>query len=379
MVQRYLPNHPSMLLKEERPHEQLVNSLESIVRACPPQDTYSRHDLHGLYSGPTSIAYLFLRLAQIYPNLVVDGHDASSWCRAYLLPSSRDHGRQPVEVTVDKCGVINEELAACAILAAMTGDEEYCSILVHHTATVVQPCGSDEWLYGRAGFLYLLRMVRQWTPSSGTKETMQACIKKVGDRILQDGPPWRWHGKEYLGAVHGSVGIITQLVLCNPDYAAHPKVTAALNDLLRSQDSAGGNFPSSVESGRDSLVQFCHGAPGFVLSLPLIQKYFDAATQVTIDDCVAQARNCIWERGLLTKEPNLCHGATANALALTSPQREHLMAYTTTKMVAKGIEEGWYIEGSDPYGLFCGEAGRAWGWAVIVAGKDLGIIGYSDV
>lgn len=208
---------------------------------------------------------------------------------------------------------------------------------------------------------------------------MQACIKKVGDRILQDGPPWIWHGKEYLGAVHGSVGIITQLVLCNPDYAAHPKVIAALNELLRSQDSASGNFPSSVESGRDSLVQFCHGAPGFVLSLPLIQKYFDAATQVTINDCVAQARKCIWERGLLTKEPNLCHGATANALALTSPQREHLMAYTTTKMVAKGVEEGWYIEGSDPYGLFCGEAGRAWGWAVIDAGKDLGIIGYSDV
>lgn len=88
MVQRFFPNHPSVLLKEERPHEQLVSSLESIIRACPPQDTYSRHALHGLYSGPTSIAYLFLRLAQIYPNLVVEGHDASSWCRAYLLPSS---------------------------------------------------------------------------------------------------------------------------------------------------------------------------------------------------------------------------------------------------------------------------------------------------
>lgn len=379
MVQRYIPNHPSKLLKEERPHEQLVNSLKLIVQAYPPQDTYSRHDLHGLYSGPTSIAYLFLHLAQIYPDIVVGGHHASSWCKAYLLPSNRDHGRQHVEVTVDNCGVINEELAACAVLAAMTGDEEYCSILVHHTGTIVQPYGSDEWLYGRAGFLYLLRMVRHWTPSSSTQEAMQACINKVGDRILQGGPPWRWHGKEYLGAVHGSVGIITQLVLCNPDNAAHPKVTATLNELLHSQDPAGGNFPSSVESGRDSLVQFCHGAPGFVLSLPLIQRYFDAATQATIDNCVAKARNCIWERGLLTKEPNLCHGATANALALSSPQREHFMAYTTAEVIAKGIDEGWYSEGSDPYGLFCGAAGRAWGWTVMDAGKDMGIIGYSDV
>ncbi|KAL8846898.1 MAG: hypothetical protein Q9221_008039 [Calogaya cf. arnoldii] len=379
MVQRYIPNHPSKLLKEERPHGQLVDSLESIVQAYPPRDTYHRHDLHGLYSGPTSVAYLFLHLAQIYPDLVVGGHHASSWCKAYLLPFIRGHSRQHVEVTVDHCGVINEELAACAVLAALTGDREYSDSLVHHTVTIVQPYGSDEWLYGRAGFLYLLRMVRHWTPSTTTKDAMTVSIKKVGDRILQDGPPWRWHGKEYLGAVHGSVGIITQLVLCNPDYSAHPKVTTTLIELLQSQDPTSGNFPSSVESGRDSLVQFCHGSPGFALSLPLIQKYFDDATQATIDDCMAKARKCIWERGLLTKKPSLCHGAAANALALTSPQREHLMAYTTTGVIAKGIEEGWYIEGSDRYGLFCGEAGRAWGWTVMDAGKDMGIIGYSDV
>ena len=379
MVQRYIPNNPSKLLTEERPHEELVQCLETIVQGYPPQHNYSRSDLHGLYSGPTSIGYLFLRLAHTEPGLIVGGHHASSWCKAYMSPSSRGHGRHQIEVTGDKCGVINEELARCAVLAAMTGEEEYSSVLVHHTLTVVQPHGSDEWLYGRAGFMYLLRMVRHWVPSTSTKEAMDACIKRVGDRILQDGPPWTWHGKEYLGAVHGSIGIITQLILCNPAYAAHPKVTIALNELLQSQDPTGGNFPSSVESGRDSLVQFCHGAPGFVLSLPLVQNYFDAGTQDTINDAVTQARDCVWERGLLTKEPNLCHGATGNALALSSPQREHFMAYTTAGMIAKGKEEGWYIEGSDPYGLFCGEGGRAWGWTVMDVGKDMGIIGYSDV
>ncbi|KAL8993223.1 MAG: hypothetical protein Q9169_006506 [Polycauliona sp. 2 TL-2023] len=378
MVQRYIPDHAATLLAEDRPDEQLVKSLESIIQSYPPRDTYSHHDLHGLYSGPTSIAYLFLHLAHGHPDLVVARHHASTWCKGYLSPSSRSRGHHDVKVTVDNCGVINEELSACAVLAAVTGDDEYSDVLVHHTSTVVQPHGSDEWLYGRAGFLYLLRMVRHWAQNSRTKEAMSACMERVGDRILQNGPPWKWHQKEYLGAVHGSMGIITQLVLCDSSYAASPKVLNVLNELLHDQDPVGGNFPSSVESGRSSLVQFCHGAPGFVLSLPLIQKHFDAATQVAIDACVSKARACIWEHGLLTKEPNLCHGATGNALALDSPQREHFMAYTTVGVIAKGLEDGWYIEGSDPHGLFCGEAGRAWGWTVM-AGKGMGIIGYSDI
>lgn len=81
----------------------------------------------------------------------------------------------------------------------------------------------------------------------------------------------------------------------------------------------------------------------------------------------------------MIKEPNLCHGTSANALALSSPQREHFMAFTMADIIKKGKNEGWYIEGSDPYGLFCGEAGRAWAWALVQSGKDLGIIGYSDL
>ncbi|KAL8730214.1 MAG: hypothetical protein Q9166_004191 [cf. Caloplaca sp. 2 TL-2023] len=373
MAQRYIPNHTSKLLKEDHPQQQLVQCLQKIIHDYPPRENYSRHDLHGLYSGPTSIAYLFLHLSHTHPDLMISGHHAKSWCRAYM--SGKRHS---VEVTADKCGVINEDLAGCAVLAALTGDEGYTSVLDNHTTRIIQEAhGSDEWLYGRAGFLYLLRVVRHWAPTS--EEAMNACIKKVGDRILEDGPPWSWHGKQYLGAVHGSVGIITQLVLSDPDYAAHLKVESTLKELLQSQDPDSGNFPTSVDSGRDSLVQLCHGAPGFVLSLRLIQKYFDDAAQAALNNSMAKARDCIWERGLLTKEPNLCHGATGNALALTSPQREHFTAFTTTEMIAKGKKEGWYIEGSDPYGLFCGEAGRAWVWAVMDIGKDMGIIGYSDV
>lgn len=55
------------------------------------------------------------------------------------------------------------------------------------------------------------------------------------------------------------------------------------------------------------------------------------------------------------------------------------MAYTAIKIVAKGKKEGWFLEGSDPYGLLYSEADRVWGWAQVDSGKDTGVIGYSEL
>lgn len=55
------------------------------------------------------------------------------------------------------------------------------------------------------------------------------------------------------------------------------------------------------------------------------------------------------------------------------------MAYTAADIVKEGVKKGLFVQGDDPYGLFCGEAGRAWGWYTLVAGGDKGMIGYSDV
>ncbi|KAL8918444.1 MAG: hypothetical protein Q9208_007350 [Pyrenodesmia sp. 3 TL-2023] len=372
MAKRYIPNESSELLNTAHPDQELTLSLDKLVRKYTPQTSYSQHDLRGLYSGPTSVAYLFLQVSVLYPHLSISRHKAKSWCEAYLS------AERSSKITPDDCGVINEELAYCAISAASTGDEKKIDLLARHASNLAEaPGGSNEWLYGRAGLLYLLRLVRHWVPSS--KEALNACVSKVCNRIIDDGPKWEWHGKQYLGAVHGSMGIITQVILSDPIHATNPKIVSALQGLLEMQDQATGNFPSSVESGKDHLVQFCHGAPGFALSLPLIREYCDPLLQHNIDRAVEKARGCIWKKGLLTKEPNLCHGTSANALALRPPQQGHFMAYTMSDIIEKGKREGWYIEGSDPYGLFCGEAGRAWAWAVFHSGKDLGIIGYSDL
>ncbi|KAL8948004.1 MAG: hypothetical protein Q9222_005772 [Ikaeria aurantiellina] len=372
-MKRFFDRSSAVALDDKDVPNQLLLSLRRIVEGYPPQDQYPRRELRGLYSGPTSIAYLFLQLSHTHPDLIIDGHHCKSWCNAYLK-GNREFGH----INADNCGVINEPLAYYAVLAATTGDLRHVDSLCFAISSVTrEKNGSDEWLYGRAGLLYLLRLVRRWVPSCG--QATEAYMQDISDRIIENGPHWKWHGKEYLGAVHGSVGIVTQLILSDPDTAKHENVRATVLDLLDRQDEENGNFPSSIESGKTSLVQVCHGAPGFTLSLPLIRPVFDAVTQSLIDHAVAKARGCIWDMGLLTKEPCLCHGVTGNAVALTGSQRHHFMAYTTAEMILKGKGDGIYLEGSDPYGLFCGEAGRAWGWAVLDDHKDLGLIGYSDI
>lgn len=55
-------------------------------------------------------------------------------------------------------------------------------------------------------------------------------ISSLIDTILANGPPWLWHGKEYIGAVHGTAGILMQILLSAPKRA--PQLKAMVEDLL---------------------------------------------------------------------------------------------------------------------------------------------------
>jgi len=126
------------------------------------------------------------------------------------------------------------------------------------------------------------------------------------------------------------------------------------------------------------FIHFCHGAPGFVVSLVAIRTYFPIL-QPRIDVAIKRGRKLIWERGLLTKEPNICHGITGNALALTAPKRDHFLALATPDHIKKGIEDGTFKRGDDAYGMLWGLAGRAWVWMNTMDGKDRGVVLYTDV
>jgi hypothetical protein len=88
----------------------------------------------------------------------------------------------------------------------------------------------------------------------------------------------------------------------------------------------GGNIPSSeasrVGGGKDRLVQWCHGAPGFVPALcacaRVRQAQGDAAAALRYVAAAERLGEVVWARGLLHKGLGLCHGVSGNGYAFLS-------------------------------------------------------------
>jgi Lanthionine synthetase C-like protein len=322
--------------------------------------------------------------------------------------------RPTIPVENYRCGVANETLAHLAVSAAAMQD---ISCVRKFLAAVDKPCimspgvgsasgGSCEWLYGRAGSLYLLRLMRLLVASTAELIDFDPVVRNLIKAIMDIGREadwkWNWHGKAYLGAVHGAIGIVTQVALSAeasiqdiPPGAGMEKgpilksLGKVLEELLNEQ-CADGNWPARLDNPeKHDLVQFCHGAPGFVVSLlALGNKGLFPEELRRMDDVIGKGRKAIWERGLLMKEPCLCHGVTGNAMALSGEQREHYLAHTTQAIVSDWQRERVYMQSLEPWGLYGGLAGRAWGFMVSMREKEgrswghsggVGFIGYSDV
>lgn len=120
----------------------------------------------------------------------------------------------------------------------------------------------------------------------------------------------------YLGAVHGFVA--TALPLIRGRTLLGPEAWIAwerciTDTVRRTADRLGAhaNWRPQLDEASDTkkLVQFCHGAPGFVICLAGLPG-------TTLDDLLLAAGETIWAAGPLTKGSNLCHGTGGNGYAL---------------------------------------------------------------
>lgn len=318
MEQRYISNNMSPQALNASPPQLLKNSLDKILKHTPPLQRYTSRQSGGLFSGYTGLAYLFLQLSSSHPDLRVMGHSLRFWAGKYL-----EGDRGDLVLAKGNCGLACEKLSYEAVRACFSGSNDDVVDFLSNIPMLLgpyPPASGDlfcsEIVYGRAGALYMLRMIRHWIPEC--ESFLESAIYRLSDLILatdDDGRGnWEWHGKRYFGTAHGEVGIIAQLVLTCPSLA--PRLTHRLRDLLDLQWSDG-NWPSSEckmrEGKAPTLVQWCHGAPGFILSLRALRPYFPEL-QSDIDHAVNKAQGIVWRHGLLTKEPSLCHGIFGNAL-----------------------------------------------------------------
>jgi hypothetical protein len=367
---RYFRNDAPVSRRD--PHNQLMASLERLVTTYPPDKVEPGG---GFYYGPVSVAYLFFALHRLYPDVELANYPLNTWSAAYLEQAEAAMKTYPGP-TPSRCGVSDDIMTLLALYAASAKDKDTVKELCDYAGVAMESDASSEWLYGRAGYLYILRVVKQFFPDNKeVKDMINDAADDVIDAIMETPRPWKWHGKAYVGAVHGMIGIITQIVLTDPSRA--PELEADLGAILSYQYESG-NWPSSIPPGRDRLVQFCHGAPGVVVSLLAIKNFFPNLKD-RIDSAVKKGRECIIERGLLTKEPCLCHGISGNALALADNDFEHFLTYTTGHEI-KAMDKDGMLEKSDaPESLWCGEAGRAWAWAIADKKLPKSFLGYNDV
>lgn len=323
-----------------------------------------------------------MNLDEVRPGLTIESRSCQEWAAAYLS------GERPDEpATPEKHGVINEEASFCAIAAAFHKDMSYVERLLTITRDMVSSEKPNfEYVYGHAGILYLMRLVRHWYPESAAKINHAMTI--IIENILANGPPWTFYigGREstydFVGLGHGRMGIMVQILLCDSTRA--PKLKPALIELLDIQ-AENGNWPARWPDPNGNykekgLVQWCHGAPGMVQALATIRQFYPHL-ESRIDEAIEKGMRLTWEKGLLIKEPNLCHGITGNAFTFPPGQkRDHFLAYTTEQKVREGYESGIFV--SCDYGRKCsvgfGGIGRAVGW--MWRDKEKGCyLGFDDV
>ncbi|KAK0639966.1 hypothetical protein B0T16DRAFT_337478 [Cercophora newfieldiana] len=379
MESRYIVSDPANLLSSGDTDAYLAAALEDIVGNYPPRSRYPHEILQGLWSGPTGMGYLLLQVASHRPDLVISGQPAMHWARAYMA-GSRGHN---LRLGSHGCGIGDEKLAFEAVRAAVSKDPQHVRDFVSSVSQILAVDEyPDETLFGRAGALYMLRLVRHWVPGSNAR--VDPAVAEISNTILNNGPNWKWRGKRYLGAVHGDVGIFTQLVLTSPSLA--PRIEPLLRRLLDMQ-MADGNWPSSEGQthGGKGLVQFCHGAPGVISSLLSLREHFPQLHD-NIDRAVSRGRECVWSQGLLKKEPNLCHGIFGNALTLPpGHQREHFLGIAAPENVSdmkKSDPTGTVFERAD-YGrsysaLTSYTPSAVWTW-LVCREEEPRVLAYNDI
>ncbi|XP_065053883.1 lanC-like protein 2 isoform X2 [Rhopilema esculentum] len=365
----------------------IQSKTQHLLKAVNSNDTD-----YSVYTGKTGLAMLFLRLADtIYKGTSFEEELVKA---ARSVCDSAQKFLRGKRITF-LCGDAGP-LALSAVLAHREGNEGNYNCCISELQSMVDRCCNDsglpdEMLYGRAGFLFSLLFVRK---HCGNHAIADSALSQVCQSIIKSGSTnagvshagiplkYEWHEKEYIGAAHGYLGILFQLL--HPDLLKLDVVQSSLNliketlDIVIDMRFQSGNFPSSVGNNNDKLVQWCHGAPGAVNTLIRAYQVFSDAKYL---DAAAKCCDVIWDRGLLLKGYGICHGTAGNAYAFL----EMFKATKNEKYLYHALKFGeWCLEYGKhgcrvpdrPLSLYEGLAGTVYFLVDLTNPENAGFPGY---
>ena len=287
-----------------------------------PEDRQGANDARkyetSLYDGACGVLWALgylheigaVRLDHPYPgtlpdllvrNHIILGAGAETKRASYLLGDTPIHMLEYGRHQTDQLEQVIHELIAGNIehpaRELMTGSPgTMLAALFLHEKT-----GADRW-----SELFRLTADRLWAQLEWSTEYECAFWTQRFDRLPSN----------YLDAVHGFVATAVPLsrgrhLLSREKWSAWQECIA--NTVSRTVDREGphANWRPQLDRTPDAskkLLQFCHGAPGFVICLSEL-------VGADIDGLLLAAGETIWAAGPLRKGSNLCHGTAGNGYA----------------------------------------------------------------
>ncbi len=238
--------------------------------------------------------------ALLLPNRIAMGHAGDTAFGAYLMGDTSirmlSYGDDPSPETADELARLIQ-------------------------ATIDHP--SRELMWGAPGTLLAAWFLHQRTGEARWADLYRATARKLWSQLewSSEFACHYWtqdmYGQRstYLDAIHGFVGTALPLIqghqlLDAADWQAWAKCIANTVRQTAEWDGSLVNWRAELSSapGGLKLVQFCHGAPGFVICLA---DFPDAS----LDDLLIAGGETTWQAGPLVKGSNLCHGTGGNGYA----------------------------------------------------------------
>ena len=180
----------------------------------------------------------------------------------------------------------------------------------------------------------------------------------------------------YLDAVHGFVATASPLIAGRdllPAAEWHEWQQCISNTVLRNAEWDGplANWRAHLDAprGQPMLVQYCHGAPGFVICLA-------DSPDPALDEVLRAAGEATWQAGPLRKGSNLCHGTGGNGYAFLKLYRrfgDKLWLGRARAFAMHGIaqtEQARQEYGQWRHSLWTGDPGFALYLLDCIEGKD---------
>jgi lantibiotic modifying enzyme len=169
----------------------------------------------------------------------------------------------------------------------------------------------------------------------------------------------------FIDSVHGFVGTASPLIQGRHLLDAtewEQWRTCIANTVRRNADREGDlvNWRAKLDTPREApkLMQYCHGAPGFIISLA---DFPDDS----LDDLLEGGALATWQAGPLRKGSNLCHGTGGNGYAFLKMYRrtgDAIWLERARAFAMHGIaqtEEALAVHGRPRHSLWTGDPGFA--------------------